>query len=220
VGLPTVAVHDLIVHPRDGDLIAATHGRSVWILDDVTPLQQLTDDVQDSDVHLFDQRVATKWKGISRGATRGHQLFIGRNPLTIEQVPPGNSPNELENSAAINFWLKSAPSGPVTVEIFSLDGSASVSHQVEAHAGVNRWFWDLRWAASAQQIAQFEARMERMRAQFGGQIPAFFGGQGPQGEEADIGTYRVRLTAGGTTVEGTVTIRDDPGLEGVLPSVR
>ena len=46
VGLPTVAVHDLVIHPRDGDLIAATHGRSVWILDDITALQQFTPSVR------------------------------------------------------------------------------------------------------------------------------------------------------------------------------
>ena len=44
-GLPTVAVHDLVIHPRDNDLVAATHGRSIWILDDITPLQQLTPEV-------------------------------------------------------------------------------------------------------------------------------------------------------------------------------
>ncbi|MGD2068449.1 MAG: hypothetical protein PVI57_07165, partial [Gemmatimonadota bacterium] len=79
VGLPTVAVHDLVIHPREGDVIAATHGRSVWILDDVTPLQQLTDAVRASTVHVFDPKVATVWQGISRGATRGHKLFMGRN---------------------------------------------------------------------------------------------------------------------------------------------
>lgn len=219
-GLPAVAVHDLVVHPRDGDLIAATHGRSVWILDDVTPLQQLTPQVQASDIHLFDQRIATRWRGISRGATRGHQLFIGRNPLTIDQRPPGNSPSELQNSAALNFWLRSDPSGPVTMEISTLDGSNSVTHEVDAHAGVNRWFWNLRWSPTEEQISQFEARMERARARFGGQLPEFFGGQGPEGEEAEVGSYRVRLTVGGRTVEGTVVIRDDPGLEGALPSVR
>ena len=219
-GLPAVAVHDLVVHPRDGDLIAATHGRSVWILDDVTPLQQLTPEVQASELHLFDQRIATKWRGISRGATRGHQLFIGRNPLTIDQRPPGNSPNELQNSAALNFWLRSDPSGPVTLEISTLDGSHSVTHEVEAHAGVNRWFWNIKWAPTEEQVSRFEARMDRARAQFGGQLPAFFTGQGPEGEEAEVGTYRVRLTTGGQTVEGTVVVRDDPGLEGVLPSVR
>ena len=219
-GLPTVAVHDLIVHPREGDVIAATHGRSVWILDDVTPLQQLTPAVRASDVHLFDQKTATKWKGISRGATRGHKLFIGKNPLTITQEPPENSPTELENWATVSFWLRSAPAGQVTVELSTVDGSRTVSHRIDAHQGVNRWFWDLRWAPSAEEIQAFEARMARFREQFGGQIPAFFGDQQPQGAVVDAGTYVVRLTAGGRTVEGVLTIRDDPGLDAVLPSVR
>ena len=219
-GLPTVAVHDLIVHPREGDVIAATHGRSVWILDDVTPLQQLTLAVRGTDLHLFDPKVATKWKGISRGATRGHMLFIGKNPLTITQEPPENSPTELENSAAVSFWLKRAPTGPATVQISTLDGSRTVTHQVEAHAGVNRWFWDLRWAPGAEEIQAFEARMARFRAQAGGQLPAFMAGQAPRGPEAGAGTYVVRLTVGGGTVEGTLTVRDDPGLDAVLPSVR
>lgn len=219
-GLPTVAVHDLIVHPREGDVIAATHGRSVWILDDVTPLQQLDDDVRASDLHLFEPKIATKWRGISRGATRGHKLFMGRNPLTIEQRPPGNSPDELVNSAALHFWLRSAPSEPVTVRVSSLDGERRVEHRVEAHAGVNRWFWDLRWAPSEEEVRAFEERMERLREQFGGEVPAFFRGQGPEGPIADAGTYRVSLTAGGRTVVGTLAVRDDPGVEGVLPSVR
>lgn len=219
-GLPTVAVHDLVVHPREGDVIAATHGRSVWILDDVTPLQQLTADVRAADAHLFVQKTATKWKGISRGATRGHMLFTGRNPLTIAQQPPGNSPDELENSATVSFWLRGDPSGPVTVEIATVDGERSVRHEVEARAGLNRWFWNLRWAPSADEVGAFEARMARLREQFGGQLPAFFGGQGPQGPVVDAGTYVVRLTAAGRTVEGTLTVREDPGLDAVLPSVR
>ena len=96
--LPTVAAHDLIIHPRENDLIVATHGRSVWILDDISPLQQLNKEVLDSDAFLFEQKTATLWKGVSRGATRGHQLFMGRNPLTIAHRPPGNSPSELQNS--------------------------------------------------------------------------------------------------------------------------
>jgi len=219
-GLPTVAVHDLIVHPRDGDVIAATHGRSIWILDDVSALQQLTPSVRTADIHLFEARTATKWKGISRGATRGHKLFMGRNPLTIVQQPPGNSPNELVNSAALHFWLGSEPTGTVTIRIATLDGFRSAEYEVEAHAGLNRWFWDLRWAASSEEMASYEARMVRLREQFGGQIPDFFRGQGPQGPIAEAGTYRVALTSGDRSVEGTVTVRDDPGVEAVLPGLR
>ncbi|MFC1659954.1 WD40/YVTN/BNR-like repeat-containing protein [Gemmatimonadota bacterium] len=219
-GLPTVAVHDLIVHPRDGDLIAATHGRSIWILDDVTPLQQLDASVRESPLHLFVPKIATLWKGISRGATRGHKLFMGRNPLTIGQQPPGNSPNELVNTAAISFWLGAASSGVVTVEISTLDGGHSIREEVEAHPGLNRWFWDLRWAPSPEEVAAFEERMADAQERFGGQVPSFFQSQEPQGEESGVGTYLVRISAGGAEVEGTLTVREDPGLEGVSPSVR
>ena len=57
--LPTVAVHDLVIHPRDGDLVAGTHGRSIWILDDITALQQWTPAVAKKALHAFDSRVAT-----------------------------------------------------------------------------------------------------------------------------------------------------------------
>ena len=67
--LPVVPVFNLVIHPREGDLIAATHGRSLWILDDITPLQQLTPALLESDAHLFQNKVATIWSGISRGAT-------------------------------------------------------------------------------------------------------------------------------------------------------
>jgi photosystem II stability/assembly factor-like uncharacterized protein len=219
-GLPTVAVHDIIIHPREGDVIAATHGRSLWILDDATPLQQLTPEVEESDLHLFVPKIATRWRGISRGATRGHKLFMGRNPLTIDQQEPENSPSELENSAALSFWLGSAPSGPVTVEISTLEGGRSVTHEVEAHAGLNRWFWDLRFAPSREEVAAFQARMAQMREEMGGQVPQGFRMRGPQGSEAEAGTYLVRINAGGHSVEGTLALREDPGVEGVLPSVR
>jgi photosystem II stability/assembly factor-like uncharacterized protein len=216
--LPTVAVHDLIIHPREGDVIAATHGRSIWILDDVTPLQQLTDGVRQSDVHVFEQKTATLWQGISRGATRGHKLFMGRNPLTIDQQPPGNSPNELENRASISFWLGS--DGSAEIEVSTVDGAQSVTMQVDGHAGVNRILWDLRWAPSPEQVARFEAQMARAREQLGGQIPGFYANRRPQGDPVDVGTYRVRVTAHGRTGEGTLRVRPDPGVEGVLPSVR
>jgi photosystem II stability/assembly factor-like uncharacterized protein len=197
--LPTVPVHDLVIHPRDGDLIAATHGRSVWILDDITPLQQLTPEVLAADAHVFDNRIATRWRGISRGATRGHMLFMGRNPLTIDQREPGNSPGQLQNSAAIHFWLKDAPAGDARIEIREIDGTRSFSADVPAKQGVNRYYWNLRFDAPASDRAE------------GGQGGGGRGGFRQQGgAEAPAGTYLVRVTVGGRAVEGTVSLREDP----------
>jgi photosystem II stability/assembly factor-like uncharacterized protein len=204
-GLPTVPVHDLVIHPRDGDLVAATHGRSVWILDDITPLQQLTPAVLASDAHVFDNRVATRWRGISRGAHRGHQLFVGRNPLTIEQRPPSNSPPQLSNSAAINFWMKEA--GTAHLEILAQDGADRFSIELDARPGINRFMWNMRFNPAAQIAGQEGA---------GGQ-----GGSGSrfarQGEEVPAGTYDVRLTVGGRTYESTITVREDPDAAAILP---
>ncbi|CAE7885379.1 FUC1, partial [Symbiodinium microadriaticum] len=69
-GLPTVAIHDLIIHPREGDLVAGTHGRSIWIMDDISPLRQYSNDIATKSLHLFDSKVATKWLGIYTGINR------------------------------------------------------------------------------------------------------------------------------------------------------
>jgi ligand-binding sensor domain-containing protein len=60
-GLPTVRIDDVLVHPRDNDLVLGTHGRSIWIIDDITPLQQMTDAISTTDAHLFEVRKATAW---------------------------------------------------------------------------------------------------------------------------------------------------------------
>jgi len=144
-GLPTVAVHDLFIHPRDGDLIAATHGRSIWIMDDITPLQQLKEEVLTSEAHLFLQRTTTIWRGISRGAERGHLHFRGRNPLTITDRPPANSPPELQNSAFLTYYLKSAPSGDVRIEISDISGGQQRNVTAPKEPGINRYQWNLHF---------------------------------------------------------------------------
>jgi len=211
-GLPTVAVHDLIIHPREGDLIAATHGRSIWILDDITPLQQLTDAVLAADAHLFNNKVATKWRGISRGATRGHFLFMGRNPLSITRRPPSNNPGELQNSAAIHFWLQHAPSGPVQIEVSTGDGTQKFTADVQAAQGINRYYWPLRFNPPAGQPVAGGAGGRGGRGAGGGG-----GGGGPfgGGPEVAAGSYRVRLTVAGKTYEGTVAVREDPDAKAI-----
>ena len=60
-GLPTVRIDDLIMHPRDDDLIVGTHGRSIWIMDDISALEQMTDATMTTDAALFDVRPAVAW---------------------------------------------------------------------------------------------------------------------------------------------------------------
>jgi hypothetical protein len=127
-------------------------------------------------------------------------LFAGRNPLTIDQREPGNSPGQLQNSAAIHFWLKDAPAGDARIEIREIDGTRSFTADVPAKQGVNRYYWNLRFDAPDSDRAE-----GGQGGQGGG---GGFGRQG--GGEAPAGTYLVRLTVGGRTVEGTVSLREDP----------
>jgi len=79
-GLPTTPVHDLIVHPRDRELVAGTHGRSIWIAD-VAPLQQLTATVASAASHLFAPRTAFQWgEPPVNGGSNGHKLFQAPSP--------------------------------------------------------------------------------------------------------------------------------------------
>jgi photosystem II stability/assembly factor-like uncharacterized protein len=202
-GLPTVPVHDLVVHPREGDLVAATHGRSIWILDDVGPLQQLTDSLLAAELHLFGSRTATRWRGVTRGATRGHMLFTGRNPLTITQLDPQNSPPELENAATIDFYVARPPRDKAAIEITDLAGQQRFDVEIEAHQGINRFYWKLRFNPPPDTAAARDPGPEEP----GQESP------GPRrrlGAEAGPGTYRVRVTLGGRSVAGTVTVRADP----------
>ena len=74
--LPSVAVHDLVIHPRDGDLIAGTHGRSIWILDDISALRNLNK----KSSSLLPIRIATKWIKINTGRKQPYFEFRGENP--------------------------------------------------------------------------------------------------------------------------------------------
>jgi hypothetical protein len=130
-GLPAVRVDDLLIHPRDNDLIAGTHGRGVWIIDDITPLQQLDEKALAADTHLFDVRPGTQWLNdisLSRYAG-GAKYFRGENP------PPGT---------AISYYLKSAPSGDVKITISDVTGKVVRNLTGTKEAGLNRVMWNLR----------------------------------------------------------------------------
>jgi photosystem II stability/assembly factor-like uncharacterized protein len=164
-GMPTVAIYDLLIHPRDNDLIAGTHGRGVWICDDITPLQQLSGDILNTEVHLFDSPVATQWHGISRGATRGHQLFLGRNPHSMSQVPPDNSPTEAVNTASLNYYLRAHIQKSPELKIDDLKGKNTFTTLLENSPGVHRFRWAMRFDPSEEQKKEFRERLETVFSQ-------------------------------------------------------
>ena len=194
--MPTVAVHDLMIHPRENDLIAATHGRGFWIMDDITPLQQLSEKVMTSDAHLFDNRVATQWLRIQPHGTGGSLGFQGENPT---------------RDAVINYYLGKGATGDVTFEIANITGTDKRTITVPAKPGINRVEWNMRYDPTPEQIEQFKAGQAAGRG-FGGGGRGRGAAQGPQGDLATPGDYRFTMTVGGKSYSGLITLRADPML--------
>ncbi len=99
LNLPTVAVTDLVV--KHNDLVIGTNGRSIWILDDLTPLRQWQPAIQDKEVFLFPPQPAVRY--------RYHTSLGERKPLGAGQIPP--------SGAILHYYLKSKPKGDITLEI-------------------------------------------------------------------------------------------------------
>ncbi len=205
LNLPRVSVRDLTVHGND--LIAATHGRAFWVIDDLSPLRELTDVVMKKPVHLFQPATAMLWDG------RGWQ----RNGAAGENPPPG---------ALVDYWLRETPAtgSAVTVQFADAKGtiirtfntmvrkdSSAISDSIAARkvetdsiayyaadsiprlkAGTNRFFWDLRYP---------DAR----------EMPNTVIDEGTlSGPKVPPGTYTVRLIVGSDTSSRQFAVIADP----------
>jgi hypothetical protein len=179
---PTVRTDDILVHPRDNDLIVATHGRSVWIADDITPLQQWTPEVQSQDAFLFDIRPAVAWlNDQQRGQQAGGQkVFVGEN------APRG---------AVIAYYLKSAAGGDVRIAIADATGKTIRNLESTKNAGINRVVWNL---APNPPLGPG-----------GGGGGGGGGGRGGAPQAVDPGTYVVTLNVAGKTLTKPVTVLQD-----------
>ncbi|HKU67910.1 MAG TPA: hypothetical protein VJP85_09040, partial [Candidatus Baltobacteraceae bacterium] len=126
--LPTVPVYDFTVQKRFDDLIVGTHGRALWILDDLHPLQELTDTVIAQPLHLFTMRPAYRYRIGSFTDAPG----AGENP---------------KYGADINVYLKSEPAAKQKITAEILDGSQVIRTLTfeKPKAGINRLWWDLRY---------------------------------------------------------------------------
>ena len=128
-GLPTVPVFDFTVQRRFDDLVVGTHGRGIWILDDLHPLQEMTAKVQAEPLHLFTLRNAYRF---NEGYARSVAQFNGENP---------------GYGALVNFWLAQAPAKDEKVSVQIYDGPTLI-RTIEVKdpvAGVNRARWNLQY---------------------------------------------------------------------------
>jgi hypothetical protein len=205
--MPTVSVRDMVVH--GDDLVAATYGRAFWILDDLSPLRQINEQVARSKVHLFQPAKAIRLRNDMNQDT----------PLPPE-MPAGDNP---PTGAILDYYFRSAPSGDVSIAIYDQKGQLvrQLSSKPEPvrteepppvpnywlyhptpltkNAGMNRHVWDLRYAApeAIQHSYPISALYEQTRAE-------------PQGPFVVPGNYEVRLTVDGKTYKQPLTVEMDP----------
>jgi photosystem II stability/assembly factor-like uncharacterized protein len=211
LNLPVSPVHDLVI--KDNDLVIATHGRSFWILDDVSPLRQLTPEVQTEDAHLFAPATAMRVR-----ANTNHDT-----PLPPE-VPAGENPPP---SAIFYYYLNSSSHAEVKLEV--LDGRGQVvrsysskdmpfrpssppafpmywirpAEPLSTAAGMHRFVWDIRYAAPP--VAQPGYSMSTAA---GTDTP-----REPEGPQALPGSYEVRLTVDGKSQTQPLKLLMDPRIK-------
>jgi photosystem II stability/assembly factor-like uncharacterized protein len=195
-GLPTVRVDDILVHPRDNDLIIGTHGRGIYILDDISALQQLSSGkVLDKDVFLFDVRPGTQWLNDPRlnRYSGGAKLYRGNNPQ------PGT---------AISYYLKDVPSTEVKITISDYTGKVIRNIVGTKEIGLNRVQWNLRGDPPPR-----PANLPPGFGGGGGGGGGGFGGFFNIGPAIDPGTYYLKLSVNGKDHTTKVVIEPDPGMQ-------
>lgn len=184
-GLPNVPVHDLVIHPRDRELIAGTHGRSVWILD-ALPIQELSNEIQDKPLHVFytdDVQASRGWR-----SQRSRWFF-----------KPGDA-----DSVTIAYWSNRDSDG--RYEIIDENDNVLVTHTLTAQRGINTVDWDLlvdeQQALDAEQSGNSDKDTIKPKDQ-------------PYQQSVELGhplyvlpgKYTIRLSVAGESATGNLTIK-------------
>jgi photosystem II stability/assembly factor-like uncharacterized protein len=210
LNLPHSSMRDLWVH--EDDLIVATHGRSFWVLDDITPLRQVSEASAKAAAFLFKPGAAYR---------------VMRDTNTDTPIPPDEATaKNPPDGAIIDYFLGEAAAGPVKIEI--LDGQSKVVRRYASTdkpditeeelakqlippywvrmpkilltaAGMHRWVWDLHYATPVS------TRYDYPIAAIPGDTPRV-----PQGPSALPGSYTVRLTVDGKSFTAPLTVKMDP----------
>lgn len=207
MNLPITSVRDLQVQKREKDLVIATHGRSFWILDDLTPLYEIKDNTIKTDIHLFKPRFSYRMQGGAGGGRRGAPSDEGQNA---------------PNGVLVNYYLKTEPKDEVKLQFLTMTNDTIITYSskkdvkgedlkvskdfyedkevtrpgtLATNVGLNRFVWNMRYA----DVTEIQGEKSPMWA---GSLT---------GPKVVPGNYKVRLIVGKNIVkEETAEIVKDP----------
>ncbi len=197
--LPHAPVYWMVIQEHFNDLVVGTYGRGFWILDDITPLRQLTETVVSADAHMFAPRHAYRF----RMTTPPYASF--QDP-TAGENPPYGTP--------INYYLATEHEDDVEIEILNAAGeTVRTLDEVSTDAGINRVWWDLTYDPTTQpklRTSPLYAPWVKVGDEGWRSAP----GLGRMSVTVPPGTYTVKLTVGEQEFTQPVAVRKDPNSHG------
>ncbi len=201
LNLPHTPVYGIAIQERFHDLVLATYGRGFWILDDITPLEQLTPEVLTADAHLFVPRDAYRFRATTQREAPDYDPTAGQNP------PYG---------ADINYFLKATPQGDVRVVIQDTTGHTVRTLEGTKQPGINRVWWDLRSEPTHAIRLRTSPRYQPwFHVGSDGWRPIPLNGYTrPFSVLEPPGTYTVKVQAGGREFIQKLTVLKDPHSDG------
>jgi photosystem II stability/assembly factor-like uncharacterized protein len=222
--LPTVPVDDIEIQAEQNDLVLATHGRSIWIFDDIAPIEKFDAGVANSDLTFFSPRPATLWDLRQRRWSAGQKMFTAKNPpygailnYYLKEALPPEAPKtakdekdkdkekEKKETAATDQEAKTEEAakkeGKAKISIYDKDGKLVRELDGPGKAGVNRTNWDLRWNSPAVPTPE---QVEAAAAGFD---------FGPRGPLVEPGEYTIKIKAGSKEATQKVVVEDDPRMQ-------
>ena len=215
LNMPPTSVRDLVI--KDDDLVIGTHGRGFWILDNITPLRQINATVSNNPTWLFkpQQALRVRWN------------MNTDTPIPQEEAAGQNPPD----GAIFDYFLKEKTASEVTLEIFDATGKSIRKFSsldkpytipdlniplywirpqqiLSAEAGQHRFLWDLHYEPLANEAPSYP-------------IAAIYQNTAPEATSPWVlpGNYTVKLTANGTTLTQSFSVKIDPRVKTTLPEL-
>jgi hypothetical protein len=212
--MPHAPVHWMVVQENFNDLVVATYGRGIWIMDDITPLQQVNNEALSSEAHLFSPRPAYRLRNTTRIQSYPADQCSGQNP---------------RYGASLTYYLKEASEDPVWITIEDGSGKAVRRFKGTQTAGINRVHWDLRH--EPPKSAQLRVKppgnpnvwhSDRFKDDTRkGYMPLISWGigSGLSGPLAVPGNYTVKVKVGAVEMSQPLEVTKDPNSDGTLADI-